>query len=235
MEEFKIKNNFFSIRTRILMFSIFAALAPSIGMGWMINSMMYAAIADKTEQKLLDSFSIIDREISLWFKERSYDLRVFSNSFVITESFNKYLGGADFGHPDDAKEPTHIKNIVTYLSSVQNQFPNYFRLAILDKQGETVASSDTGEKSRSIQLPVDALSQIDSTGYFKGEVIFEGPNNDPLILIGVPIFSDKHEENMWILAGEVHLGDILTILQANLFNIKTALPICGSIVRLKDG
>lgn len=235
MKKFKIDNNFLSIRTRILIFSILAALAPSIGMGWLINSMMYATIADKTEQKLLDSFSIIDREISLWFKERSYDLRVFSNSFVIAESFNKYLGGVAPDHSEDGEEPIHIKNIVTYLSSVRNQFPNYSRMVILNKQGDMVASSETGETSRSIRLPVDALSQIDSTGYFKGEVFFEGPNNDPLMLIGVPIFSDKQEENMWLLAGEVHLRDILNILQANLFSLKTALPICGSIVRLGDG
>ena len=103
MKRKKVIQSFLSIRNRILIFSLLATLGPSIGMGWLLNSVMHDTISEKFEQKLLDSVSIIDREINLWFKERHYDLRVFSSSYIITDNFTRYVD-------DIQKNPSQVEN-----------------------------------------------------------------------------------------------------------------------------
>ncbi len=77
METDKISYRFWGIRNRLLVFSVLVTLVPSFSMGWLLNSMIRDTMAEKIEQELFDSANIIEREISLWFKERNHDLRVF--------------------------------------------------------------------------------------------------------------------------------------------------------------
>ena len=79
-----------SIRNRILFFSILVTLVPSIGMGWFWYDISRKTTSAKIEQQLTSSANIIEREIGLWFKERNYDLQVFSNSFVVSENLGIY-------------------------------------------------------------------------------------------------------------------------------------------------
>ena len=63
----KPKQNYgvMSIRNRILLFSVLVTFLPSFSMGWMLNNIMHATITEKIEQQLIDSASIIEREIAL--------------------------------------------------------------------------------------------------------------------------------------------------------------------------
>ncbi|MBU0960889.1 MAG: diguanylate cyclase, partial [Proteobacteria bacterium] len=233
----KIKNNYglMSIRNRILIFSVLVTFIPSFGMGWILNSMIHTTITEKTEQKLLYSANIIEREIALWFKQRSYDLHVFSNSFIISENLGRHLSAKNNTDTDPSDPSVYSKNIATYLSSVQNQFDDYRRLVVLDNEGVIVSASETTEMDHPIQLPENTAEQIAAANSFKGDVYFDAENNSPLMLIGIPLFSERYDAYAGFLAAEVRLQGILPLLQTALFDTKNDLHICGSLINLHDG
>ncbi len=229
------KYGLMSIRNRLLVFSLLATLIPSFGMGWLLNTTLHKTLTEKVEQQLLASSNIIEQEISLWFKERSYDLYVFSNSFVISENFTKYLNAKADSKKEPSSVPLHIRTIETYLTSVQTQFNDFARLFVLNNDGSVVAASDTPDKDRPVQLPDDAAQQISSTNYIRGEVFFNKENNSPLMLLGIPLFSEQYSYQVGILAIEVRLHGILSLLRTVLSNTQKDSQVHGSLLRLKDG
>jgi len=235
MKKIAGKYGLMSIRNRLLVFSLLATLIPSFGMGWLLNNMLHTTLTEKVEQQLIASSNIIEQEIALWFKERNYDLYVFSNSFVISENFTKYLNGETNSKKEDTSTPLYIRTIETYLTSVQAQFNDFSRLFVLNNDGTVVAATDTPDKNRPVHLPDDAARQIRTTNYLKGEVYFDERANSPLMLIGIPLFSEQYDYQVGILAIEVRLDGILSLLHAALSSTKKDSRVQGSLLRLKDG
>lgn len=62
-----------------------------------------------TEQKLVNTAGIVEREVRLWLKERNYDLRVFANYFVILDNLLKYNAEINNNGPSpEAKSQGYI-------------------------------------------------------------------------------------------------------------------------------
>jgi diguanylate cyclase (GGDEF)-like protein len=224
-----------SIRNRLLVFSLLATLIPLLGMGWLLNYMLHTTLTDKVEQQLIASSNIIEQELSLWLKERNYDLYIFSNSFVISENFTKYLNAKVDSKQENVSTPLYIRTIETYLTSVQAQFKDFSRLFVLNNDGTVVAASDTPDRDHPIHFPDDTARQISSTNYVKGEVYFDEGNEFPLMLMGIPLFSEEYDYQVGILAIEVRLHGILSLLNAVLSNTKPDSQVHGSLLRLRDG
>jgi diguanylate cyclase (GGDEF)-like protein len=235
MEKSTNSYGFNSIRNRILIFSILITLIPSIGMGWFLYNIMQTTITEKIEQKLVDSSSIIEREISLWFKERSHDLHVFSNSFVIAENFSQSLNAKNVTEQKSPDATLATKKIVTYLTSVQKHFDDYVRLFVMDNDGTVVAVSETEGIDRPVQLPKDLAKQIASTKHFTGEVYFEEGTKSPLMVIGIPLFSKQFDKHIGLLAIEARLECLLPLLKSALANSNNDVQITGSLVNLMNG
>jgi diguanylate cyclase (GGDEF)-like protein len=217
MDNGRKKLGFRSIRNRILIFSILVTLVPSFGMGWFWFDITRKATTDKIEQKLIDSAGIAEREISLWFKERHYDLRVFANSFVVLDNLNKYYWESGQNSDDyEKKRRSDLKNIATYLTLIKKQFTAYRRFLVLDRQGRILATSDAAESDRSLALPGDWKSRIDSTRYFTGDVQFVGKDLMPLMPLGIPLFSGKDSSHLGFFVMEVELRGLLPLLTASL-------------------
>lgn len=225
-----------SIRNRILFFAVLVTFMPSFGMGWLLNSMFYTTITEKTEQKLLFSANIIEREISHWFKQRNYDLHVFSHSFVISENISKHLESVADRSMEISTPPLHSRKIATYLNSLQKQFDDYTRLLVLDKEGVVIAASKQTGTEHPIQLPPNTAEQLAATNSFQGDVYLSGPSSSPRTLIGVPLFSEDYDNYVGFLAAEVRLQGILPLLHAALLNNNSNdVQICSALIRLKDG
>lgn len=222
-----------SVRNRILIFALLITLIPSFGMGWLLNNMMHATVIEKSEQKLRHTSNLIEREIALWFKERNYDLYVFSNSFVINDNYTRYLN-AQKKNESDSAGPVYIRAIETYLSSVKNQFEDYTRLVIMDPHGSVLMSS-LAENNNAFALPTNMDEQIEQRKYIKGQVFFDEETGEPRMLIGTPLFSDQYDKHIGILAIEVKLNGLLNILQAALMSINWETEVYGSLLRLPDG
>ncbi|MEN8188219.1 MAG: diguanylate cyclase [Thermodesulfobacteriota bacterium] len=198
----------------------------------------------KVEQKLFDSVDIIEREIQLWFKERSYDLHVFSNSFIINENYSRYIA-AQKGEEFSPSVLASIDKISTYLTSVQNQFKDYRRLLVLDSNQKIIAASatgasadaaaDSGATTGHVEIPDDAEEQIRNNKYFKGNVYFLADEPSPLMLIGIPLFSEQYEYQVGTLAVEVRLQSVLSLLRTNLSSSDGGEHIYGSLINIDAG
>jgi diguanylate cyclase (GGDEF)-like protein len=218
----KQKKNYglLSIRNRILLFSVLVTLVPSFGMGWFFYDMTYKATAEKTEQKLMKSAGRIERETHLWFKERDHDLYVFSNSFVIIDNLTKYLAliGKENPKKMENQAPSYLKKIVTYLTLVKNQFNDYRRLLVLNNGGQVIASSNIPGEDRSIALPADWQAQIEASHFFIGEVAFREDESSPLVVIGIPFQSEQHTSQLGVIAVEIRLQGLMSLLKNALAN-----------------
>lgn len=222
-----------SIRTRILLFAILAILLPALGMGWLLNDTIHVAITEKAEQKLIDTSKIIRRELSLWFKERHYDLRVISNSFVITENFASHQANKN-RHSDSKNKSDQIKKVSTYLNSIEKQFPSFEHLFLLDKDLNPFASSKTKEQGLSVELPIDAKAQINESGFFKSDLFFNEKTQKPSLIIGVPVYTEALKEHTGLLGVLIDLDELQFLMQELLLNIKSDTLMYGSLFSLKD-
>ncbi len=234
MTENKTTFGLTSIRNRILFFSFLITLVPSLCVGWLISNMMHTSLEEKIELKLLDVSSSIEREISLWFKERSYDLHVFSNSFVIRENYNTYLEAVQKSGSENAELSTHIRAIETYLTSLQKQFNEYDSLFLLDSEGEVFASSLNATHDLAAKLPTDMYEQLKNSQFFRGPVFFDRGNKVPFVVLGTPLFAEKNEHYVGILAIKVALTTIQDMINTRVKSTKEASPIEIILIHLPD-
>lgn len=221
-----------SIRNRILVLSILVAVVPSFTVGVLLHNMLQATLEEKVEQKFMDSANIIEREISLWLKERVYDLNVFSNSSILANIVPAALNSdGTGGGPGSVRD---IQTVETYLTTIQNQFDDYLRIFVLSRTGSVIAVSKTGDTDHSFSFPDDAVEQIAERHWFKGGVLFH-PGDAPSILIGIPLFMDQLYEFESLLAIEVSLSGLKPLLEPARLGAESAGTIYESLVELDGG
>lgn len=205
-----------SIRNRILLFSILVTLVPSIGMGWFWYDISRKTTTSKIEQKLSVSADIIEREIGLWFKERNYDLRVFSNSFVVAENLALYQQNVTAENTSTLQTEEALKRISTYLGIIITKFKNYHRLAVLDAGGKVLAASSPIEQEMFMVLPDNWQDQVNRNQFFIGDYFFTGPEGSPLVLIGIPLMESEDNRVIGFFILEAHLDTIQSLFAASL-------------------
>lgn len=232
-----------SIRNRIFLFSILVTLVPSFGMGWFWYDISSKTTTAKFEQRLTASADIIEREIDLWFKERNYDLRVFSNSFLISQNLTIYQQSDANSVSALAEKEEALKKISSYLGFIITKFNNYLRLAILDPDGKVLASSTPLEREQFMSVPENWQQQVLRNQYFVGNSFFINAKGEPFILIGVPLINgnDNQVAGFFVLeasldgiqmlfssiltGGRMDTGRAITLLEKDgriLFKISTA-------------
>lgn len=217
-----------SIRTRIILFSILVTLVPTMGMGWFWFDISRDTTTAKVEQSLRASASIIDRELALWFKERSHDLRVFSGAVVVPESM---LRDPQPARPSPARAES-LKKITTYLDIILTKFPSYRRLAILDSSGRLLAASGSTGPDSGLALPADWQQQTAREACFTGERVTSGPNGEHMLLIGVPIVSGDDGKAIGFFVLQAGLDPIRSIFAAAIPRDTSG---AGSTVTLLEG
>jgi len=181
-------------------------------MGLLLQNMLQTTLEEKVKQKFVDSAQIMEREISLWLKKRVYDLNVFSNASIVSESVTVYLKTPEERADDSKNRLPNIKILETYLSTLQHQFKNYVRIFVLSRTGSVIAASESGGRDRPFPFPDDYIEQIADRQWFKGSAYIDSRDKSPLILIGVPLFLDQFYEYETLLAIEVRLTGLLPLL-----------------------
>lgn len=224
-----------SIRNRILAFAVLVTVVPSLAMGLLLQNMLQSTLEEKVEQKFTDSSQIIEREISLWLKERVYDLNVFSNSSIVTNVVAGYLEILGSDEVDEELRVTNVRTIETYLTSLQNQFDDYVRIFVLSRYGEVLAASETGGRDLPFPFPEDAVAQISDKQWFKSEVYTGAHKRGPLILIGVPLFLDQLYEYESLLVIEVQLTGLMPLLEPSRLGEVGKSGMYESLVEMKSG
>ena len=159
-----------SIRGQILAFAILAALIPSLTISLIAYAQSRRALTEKITQELVTTGSHAGREADVWLKERLYDLRVFSNSSVVSETVAR-RGQAG--------------RLVEYLNSVRARFADYEELQVVDANAELVASSVRGASP--VRLPEGWERTFKSSRSLVGEPYWDEKAQKMIVILGVPI------------------------------------------------
>ncbi len=208
---------FHYLRNRILLFSILITLVPSLAMGWFWFDLTRRATTEKIEQKFLDAAGIIEREISLWLKERKYDLRVFASSSIVLDNLQPSSGdtGAP-GQQDEDEKRQRQRKIAAYLDLIREQFPSYRRLTVLDGAGGMFVSSGLSGNDLPQPLPGDRRLQNENSPFFTGDAVRVGKESLPVLPIGIALQSAGKEPSPGFLVMEVELNGLLPVLASML-------------------
>src|SRR5689334_14781330 len=163
---------FHSIRSRILLFAVVAALVPPGAILFLSYTQNRRARAERITQELRSQSAQSARAMGVWLKEKLYDLRVFANSQEVSSQL------APGNAPNSAR-------LTDYLTSLQLRFSDLARLAVVDRDGKVVASSSRdltparlpGEWQRSLQADAQVI----------GEPHWDGKTRTGTITVGVPV------------------------------------------------
>jgi diguanylate cyclase (GGDEF)-like protein len=167
-----------SIKSKITLFALLATLIPSLTMGWRSYVENKRFLSQKITQELQRLTSQATRDISLWLKERLYDLKVFSSSYVVTENLAR-LQDSGAGRLD--REPA-VRGLRDYLGSVRPKFTDYEELTVVAPDGSVVASS--AEQPHPVTMPDGWLERAR-----KREAVLGSPSWDETLHAGVMIVS----------------------------------------------
>jgi diguanylate cyclase (GGDEF)-like protein len=159
-----------SIRGQILAFAILAALIPSLIISLIAYAQTRRTLTEKITQELVTTGSQAGREVDVWLKERLYDLRVFANSSVVSETVAR-RGQAG--------------RLVEYLNSVRARFADYEELQLVDANAGLVASSVRG--SRPVPLPEEWGKTFKSSRSLVGEPYWDEKAQKMIVILGVPV------------------------------------------------
>lgn len=195
-----------SIRSRILIFAVLAALLPSLATAWFSYVENRRSLSAKASEELLSVSTQVARELDLWTKERRYDLRVFASSYEVTENLERMPRAG--GEP--VKSGRAHQHLTDYLKSVHERFADYDELLVLDPHGHVVASSV--RQPAGIVLPDDWLTQMRADGLVLGTPYWDAKAERPAMLIAVPI-GITNGRFLGALTAKVDLSTVAQTLQ----------------------
>src|SRR3989440_6675070 len=158
------------MRGQILAFAILAALVPSLIVSLIAYAQSRRALTEKITQELVTAGSQAGREADVWLKERLYDLRVFANSSVVSETV------ARRGQPG---------RLVEYLNSVRARFADYEELQLVDENAGLVASSV--RRASRVRLQEGWEKTFKSSRNLVGEPYWEETAQKMIVILGVPV------------------------------------------------
>jgi diguanylate cyclase (GGDEF)-like protein len=161
-----------SIRNRILLFALIAALVPSVTTAWLAYRQSSRAIVAKTTQDLRIASEQATREMDLWLKERLHELRTFTASYEVTENVERA-----------GRNPAAGDRIAVYLASVRRRFPEHAALFVLDSRGLVVAQ--TGDAAPSV--PGEAIAGLHAANQVLGDPVWDSAAAETRMTLLVPI------------------------------------------------
>ncbi|MGW8220596.1 MAG: sensor domain-containing diguanylate cyclase [Syntrophobacteria bacterium] len=195
-----------SIKTRIIVFALLATIIPSVSMGWLSYVQNRKFLNEKIKQELRVVTTQVSRELDLWLKDRLYDVRVFSSSYVVLENLDKIVD----------KGVAHVENVVAlrrlkdYLKSVREKIVDYEELMLLDLEGKIVATSS--KQATSVTLPNKWLPRAQANKHTIGKPYWDETLQAGVVVITQPIRAAS-ERLLGVLTAKINFRTISKILQ----------------------
>ena len=141
------------------------------------------------------------RAAGVWLKEHLYDLRVFASSDEVLTNVNRYAIGQ--GSIPSAR-------LREYLRSLQEKFPNFEQLLVLDSQGRIIASG--AQQASAVQLPPDWQKTMRQDNQFVGDSRWDQKAGKGRLLVAVPV-TRADGAIIGAFAAEIGLAPIQEVLQ----------------------
>ncbi len=166
-----------SIRNRIIVFAVVAMLVPTGATLAIAYAQNRRALEEKIRQNLLSESAQTARAVSVWLKERLYDLRVFAGS----EEVANHLESAARGQTSSPAQ----SRLRDYLVSLNERFSVYGQLMVLDLEGRVLATSDSAVSP--VDLPADWLTTLRAESQFVGSPYWDTKTGNGKLLVAVPV------------------------------------------------
>jgi diguanylate cyclase (GGDEF)-like protein len=161
-----------SLRDRMLVFAVLAALVPALVTAWVSYIQNKSAVTERLARQLEGVSRQAVREVDLWRKDGAYNLKVFTTSYEVSENL------------DRTPRPARL---TTYLSSLRDRLPDYAVLAVVDLQGRIVAASPANAARP--PLPGDWLSEMRADRSVVGDPYWDEQLKAPVVTLVVPVRS----------------------------------------------
>ena len=194
-----------SIRRKIVVFAGLATLIPSVSTAVLSYVYNRRALTQKVTESLRSASLQGAREVDIWMRERTSDVRVFVSSYEVFDNVDRVRRGSQAG--------AALGRLRDYLSSVKERFPDYQELIVVDRDGRFVASS-AATPGPPPRLPADWVEQMRTRDAIVGDVYWDSTSTRPMVALGVPITNAD--------------GRFLGALAAKL----SLVPVVGSLHRL---
>lgn len=170
-----------SIKVRIIVFALAATIIPAITLGSLSYLQNTRFLSEKISQELHDTTAQVALEIDLIVKEKLHDVRVFANSYIVSENLSRLLS-------DGATSATNLvamRLIQDYLRSVEAKFADYVELVLLDLNGQLIVSS--AATANPPTLPAKWRETIISGTSVIGETVMEPEGTRSMLFFADPI------------------------------------------------
>ncbi len=150
-------------------------------MGWLSYAYNKRFLQEKITQEMRNATSHTAQELQLWFKERFYDVRVFSSSYEVSENMEKIPPA-----PRASMEETPtLSRLRDYLKSVQKRFTDYEEFMVVDPDGEVVATS--ADQVGAVNLPPDWLERAINDKAIVSDAYWDKALKKPVVMIAETI------------------------------------------------
>jgi diguanylate cyclase (GGDEF)-like protein len=212
MEKFDRTVTTFGIRNRILIFGLIVTLIPLLGLGWAFYTQTQKLLQEKVQLELHSIINQAKREAEHWFKENTVNMRVFSNSFVISENLESFsdLNRRELSN-DTGQMATKKEILREYLTLVQSQFQEYQRLFLLNNTGTIIAQSSDDNKS--FTLPSDWKEQLLQHKMVIGETDTTDSSAQTTFLMATPVVSHS-QIFLGLLATEFSIKGLKSVMKS---------------------
>ena len=203
-----VKRLLFSVRSRVAVFALAATILPSATLGWLSYQRNADMLAQKTAQELDAGASAAAREIDLWIKDRTEEMRIFGSSYLITENLER-LAGLEKGGDGAGLRRQVSSRMRDYLASVTSRFPGFAGLRVVAPDGTVIYSS---HRDPVLKLPEHWLRATASGRVIIGEPYWSTADDSTIVGIAVPVRSGRGQA-LGALVASVNakaIGDILS-------------------------
>lgn len=196
-----------SIKSKIIVFALLTTFIPSLTMGWLSYVKNRQFLDEKITQELLNVCSQASRELDVWFKERIYEVKVFSSSYVVPENLTKILLVSTTPN-EKRKSLTRVRD---YLKSLAAKFSDYEELLVLDGQGRVVATSSKNN-SDAVHLPQGWVHATRERTSIVGDPMWDNTHDMGIMVIAQPVLTGR-ERLLGVLAAKLNFQSIVGVLE----------------------
>jgi len=195
-----------SIKTKILIFALLATILPSLVLGWLSYLQSSKLLREKIANELNSATVQASGKLDVWLKDRLYDLRVFSSSYIISEN----LSSMESAGPNDPEPSSQKEHIKAYLKSVAEKFTLYDNLILIDKAGVSIVTD--ADNTSDLPLPQKWLDQLKDDIPDGGKAQFSAHVNQESLFIAEAVRASDGSL-LGLLGAKVNLNAIRTILR----------------------
>jgi diguanylate cyclase (GGDEF)-like protein len=192
-----------SIKNKIVALALAATLIPTLATIAVFYVQYERALSEKLEEELGSLGSQAARELDIFLRGRRQDVGVFVSSFEVSENLQRIRAGGLGTNQARSR-------VADYLSAIQNRFPDYTELVVLDDRGEYVASGSGSPEA--VALPPGWREGLRAGRALVGDPVQDPDRGVVSLRIAQPISVPTGERYLGALVAELDLRSVAGLL-----------------------